>query len=107
MKNIIIIIIVAVVAGGIGYAFGGSSGGMQDKKLQESITMMKEQSGNIQKMAEMMKSNGVVMQELGMKYKDETAIEKGKDLQAVGEKYVKENEKATTGDASMKNIMDK
>ncbi|MDP3800181.1 MAG: hypothetical protein Q8Q90_02040 [bacterium] len=107
MKNIIIIIIVAVVAGGIGYAFGGSSGDMQDKKLQESITMMKEQSGNIQKMAEMMKTSGTIMQELGMKYKDETAIEKGKDLQIVGEKYVKENENATEGSASMKNIMDK
>ncbi|MEK7564826.1 MAG: hypothetical protein AAB501_01145 [Patescibacteria group bacterium] len=72
-----------------------------------SITMMKEQSVSIQKMAEMMKSGGVTMQELGMKYKDENAVEKGKDLQAVGEKYVKENEKATEDSASMKQIMDK
>ncbi|MEK7629422.1 MAG: hypothetical protein AAB394_02750, partial [Patescibacteria group bacterium] len=72
-----------------------------------SITMMKEQSVSIQKMAEMMKSGGVTMQELGMKYKDESAVEKGKDMQAIGEKYVKENEKATEGSASMKDIMDK
>ncbi|MDP3764029.1 MAG: hypothetical protein Q8Q95_00195 [bacterium] len=107
MKNVIIIIIIAVVAGGIGYTIRGSNGGMQDKKLQDSISMMKEQSGSIQKMAEMMKTSGTVMQEMGMKYKDETAIEKGKDLQAVGEKYVKENEKATESSASMKDIMDK
>ncbi len=106
MKNIIIIIIVALVTGDIGYAIGGS-GNMEDSKLQDSITMMKEQSVSIQKMAEMMKSGGVTMQELGMKYKDESAVEKGKDMQAIGEKYVKENEKATEGSASMKDIMDK
>ena len=67
--------------------------------------MMKEQSSSIQKMAEMMKSSGLVMQEMGTKYNDDEAISKGKDLQMIGEKYMVENAKATEKDASMKESM--
>ena len=62
--------------------------------------MMKEQSSSIQKMAEMMKSSGLVMQEMGMKYKDDDAVSKGKDLEMIGVKYKEENVKATEKDAS-------
>ena len=42
------------------------------------------------------------MQEMGMKYKDEEAISKGKDLQMIGEKYMVENAKAKEKDDFMK-----
>ncbi|MDO8504282.1 MAG: hypothetical protein Q7S36_00315 [Candidatus Liptonbacteria bacterium] len=104
MKNIIIAI-VAVVALGGGY-FIGSSGNTNESKLQDSVAMMKEQSVSIQKMAEMMKSSGLSVQEAGMKYNDEVLVAEGKDLQAVGEKYAKENAKATEDSNSMKKIME-
>lgn len=104
MKNVIIISAVAVIALGAGYFIGGM-GSVSENKLQESVAMMKEQSANIGKLAEMMKSDGVMMQESGVKYKDEDMVNQGKDLQAVGEKYLKENAKAVEGTASMKQIM--
>ena len=108
MKTTIIGILIAlIIGGGIGYSFGKgmSSGGADSKKLQDAITMMKEQSTSIQKMAEMMKSSGVLMQDLGMKYNDDSLLSKGKDLEAVGQKYVEENTKAIEKDSSMKKSM--
>lgn len=104
---IISIVISLVIGGSIGYFSGKSTNdnGAQTKKLQDSVTMMKEQSLSIKKMAEMMKSSGLVMQEMGTKYKDDEAISKGKDLQMIGEKYIVENAKATEKDASMKESM--
>ncbi len=105
--TIIGILIALIIGGGVGYSYGKGmgSGGAETKKLQDSITMMKEQSSSIQKMAEMMKSNGLAMQEMGMKYKDDEAISKGKDLQMIGERFMAENAKATEKDASMKESM--
>ncbi|MEK7576327.1 MAG: hypothetical protein AAB482_01395 [Patescibacteria group bacterium] len=104
MKNIALIVVVAVIGIAVGY-FIGSSNGMNDKKLEDSIAMMKEQSMSIQKMAEMIKSSGMVMQGMGMKYKDDTVVAQGKDFEAFGDKYSKENAKAIEKDASMKQIM--
>ncbi|MEK7606750.1 MAG: hypothetical protein AAB444_00940 [Patescibacteria group bacterium] len=104
---IISIVISLVIGGSIGYFSGKSTNdnGDQTKKLQDSVTMMKEQSSSIQKMAEMMKSSGLVMQEVGIKYKDDEAISEGKDLQMIGEKYMGANTKATENSGTMKNLM--
>jgi hypothetical protein len=108
MKTTIIGIVIALIIGsGIGYGIGKGSvdTSVQDKKLQDSVTMMKEQSGNIQQMGTMMQSGGVLLQEMGMKYKDDTAVMKGKDMEAVGVKYMAADKKATEGDSMMKNVM--
>lgn len=101
------IVISLVIGGSIGYfsGKGANDNSDQTKKLQDSVTMMKEQSSSIQKMAEMMKSSGLIMQEMGTKYKDDEAISEGKDLQMIGEKYMGENQKATENDGTMKNLM--
>ncbi len=111
MKNttlVISIVVSLIIGGGIGYVSGENtnSNGSQDKELQDSIIMMKEQSASIQKMGEMMKSGGRAMQEMGMKYKDDEAINKGKDLQMLGEKYLKDAAITSGRDDSMKQIMD-
>ena len=105
MKNTITIIIVAVLALGGGYFLGGS-GNVSESKLQDSVDMMKEQSANIKKMAEIMKSSGLSMQEMGMKYSDDGLVADGKDLQAIGEKYIQENIKAAGSNESMKKAME-
>jgi len=99
------IVISLIIGGSVGYfsGKGANENSDQTKKLQDSITMMKEQSSNIQKMAEIMKSNGLVMQEMGTKYKDDEAISKGKDLQMIGEKYM--GAKATEHSGAMKDMM--
>lgn len=106
MKNLTLIIgiVVALIVGaGVGYSFGMGSndGGAEAKKLQDATTMMKEQSANIKEMADIMTSGGAVLQEMGMKFKDDAAVVKGKDLEAVGKKYVEENAKAAEKDSSM------
>lgn len=107
MKNITLILgilIALIVGGGIGYSFGKSTNDSGDKTklLEDSIVMMREQSTNIQKMAEIMKSGGVTMQEFGITYKDDGVVSKGKDLEAIAEKYMRENTEASEGSGSMK-----
>ncbi|MBI5220309.1 MAG: hypothetical protein HY978_00535 [Candidatus Liptonbacteria bacterium] len=110
MKSTTIIgIVIALILGGVGgYVFGKGSGnpGEPDKKLQDSIAMMKEQSSNIRKMGEIMKSGGAAMQEMGMKYKDDAAVNLGKDLEVFGDKYLQADAKATKSDDSMKKVME-
>lgn|SRR3989344_6830416 len=88
---IIGIVIALVIGGGIGYVSGKSANdnSAQVKELQDSVTMMNEQSAGMQKMATMMKSGGVFMQEMGLKYKDDDAVSKGKDMEAIGDTYMK------------------
>lgn len=110
MKNstLVIGIVIALIVGtGAGYVFGkGSNDNNGDaKKLQDATTMMREQSANIKEMADMMTSGGVALQEMGMKAKDDAAVATGKDLEAVGKKYVEENAKAVEKDSSMKGSM--
>mgnify|MGYP001610517913 CR=1 FL=1 len=104
---IISLTLALVIGGSVGYYFGKGTNdnGSKTKELQDSVTMMNEQSASIQKMAEMMKSSGIVMQEVGNKYKDDEAVFKGKDLETIGERYMKENIKALEVDGSMKHIM--
>jgi hypothetical protein len=104
---IVSIVISLVVGSGIGYSLGkGMSGsGSQTKELQDSIVMMKEQSSSIQKMAEIMKSSGILMQEMGVNYKNDDAVSKGKDMEMMGAKYIKENVTKTESSGTMKNMM--
>ena len=106
---VIVVVITLIVGGGIGYSFGKgmNNSSAQTKELQDSVAMMKEQSANIQKMAELMKSGGVAMQEMGIAYKDDSAVSGGKDLEMMGEKYMKDNLKATEGSGTMKSMMGK
>jgi len=109
MKNIIIAVLIFVLAGGGGY-FIGKSGNVSSadiKKAQDSISMMKEQSAAITKMGELMKTNGSMMKEAGMKYNDEALQMSGKDMEALAAKYMKDNESQTTNSASMKGLMAK
>ncbi|MEK7109018.1 MAG: hypothetical protein AAB919_01110 [Patescibacteria group bacterium] len=98
MNNIIVAAVIALVLGaGGGYVTGKSSVNTQqnDKQLQDAVTMMKSQSSNIKQMGDMMKSGGTMMQDMGMKYKEDTLVQQGKDMQAIGEKYLEENTKDT------------
>lgn len=109
MKTTIIVAVISLVIGGsAGYYSGKGSDGNTDqtKKLQDSIAMMKEQSSNIKTMAEMMKSNGLSLQEAGTKYKDEGIMSMGKDMEMVGAKYSGENTKATESTGTMENMME-
>ncbi|OGH92592.1 MAG: hypothetical protein A2534_02580 [Candidatus Magasanikbacteria bacterium RIFOXYD2_FULL_39_9] len=103
------IIIALAVGGGIGYSSGKNinNNSAQTKELQDSIAMMKEQSASIQTMATMMKTGGSMMQEMGMELKNDGAVSKGKDMEMMGEKYMKENIKASESSGTMKNMMSK
>lgn len=106
MKIILSIVIALIIGGGAGYVFGksGDTSMADAKKLQDSVSMMKEQSAAIKKMGEMMKSSGGMLQTVGMKYNDEEVVASGKDMEAVGTKYLGENAKAE-GSGSMKQTM--
>lgn len=77
----------------------------QSKELQDSVAMMKDQASTIKKMGEMMQSSGTMMQEIGIKYSDDGAVMKGKDLQMFGEKYLKDTTMKSGNSDSMKNMM--
>ncbi len=108
MKTTIIGSVIALIIGsGIGYgiAKGSVDTSAQDKKLQDSITMMKEQSTSIQQMGELMKSSGSMMQQMATKYNDDSMMMKGKDMEAVGMKYMADDKKATESSSMMKDTM--
>ena len=107
MKNSTVAIIV-IVALGLGYFAGTSSAGMGSalpSEINDSIVMMKKQSASIEKMGEMMKTSGSMMQEFGIKYNDGMMISQGKDLEAVGTKYMQDDAKESTGGGSMNKII--
>ena len=106
-KIIISAVIALIVGGGAGYMMssGSKSNDADSKELSESITMMKQQSLSIKQMSDMMKSGGLMMQELGTKYKDETMMGQGKDMVVVAEKYMKENSETKTSSGSMQKVM--
>lgn len=110
MKTTILVIGIVtslIIGGSVGYFFGKNvnDNTEQTKKLQDSVTMMKEQSSSIQKMAEIMKSGGIFMQEHGTKHKDDETISRGKDMEMIGIKYAEENVKAIEEDTFMKESM--
>ncbi len=108
--NQILSIAIALIIGGVGgYFMGGSinstSADTYVKKEQESIVMMKDQAATIKKMAEIMKTSGVMMQTVGMQYKNDEATITGKDLEMMGIKYM--STASTTGSNSMNQMMGK
>ena len=107
-KTLILSVIISLAIGfGTGYSLQKNSidNGAKDQELQDSITMMKEQSGAIQKMSGMMKTSGVMMQEMGMKYKDEDLGNTGKDMEMMGEKYMQDQNLNSGTGASMNHMM--
>ena len=58
-------------------------------------------------MAEIIKTGGIKMQEIGMELKNDDAISKGKDIEMMGEKYIKENIKAVESSGTMNSMMNK
>lgn len=106
MKSMLGIIVALVIGAGGGYVTGkGADDTSADvKKLQDVTTMMNEQSAGIKQMGEMMKTTGLSIQDMGMKYKDDALVADGKDLQAVGERYLKENT-TKTAEGGMKQTM--
>ena len=87
------VILALIVGGGGGYVVGKSSVGSQSsKEMQDAIVMMKDQST-------MIKQGGMSLQDACMRYKDDSLVQKGKDLQVIGEKYLNEDtSRSTEGD---------
>lgn len=105
-KVIIAGMIALIIGGGGGFFVGQSSVDTQknDKQLQDSVVMMKDQAKSIEQMSSMMKSGGAMMQEMGMKYKDDVLVQQGKDMQAIGEKNQNSNA-ARSNEGGMRDIM--
>lgn len=106
-NTLVAILITLLIAGVGGYMLGKSAtGNAADTKVSDdSISMMREQSASIKTMGEMMKVNGLMMQEAGVKYKDEIMMSAGKDMEMVSGRYMTENMKANTASDSMKKMM--
>ena len=105
--TIISILIALVLGGGGGYMAGkqASNVGFTAKDMQDAIVMMKGQSAGIEKMAAMMKSSGIMMEERGTTYKDDEMVMKGKDLEVIADKYMKDNATQSGGSNSMEQMM--
>lgn len=106
--NQIVGILIALIIGGTGGYFIGGSSGSDDhhaKKDQESIVMMKDQANTITKMAEVMKTGGTMMQSMGMQYKNDDAINAGKDLEIMGAKYLNDTSKTMGTSDTMNSMM--
>jgi hypothetical protein len=95
-SKIIIGLVIGIALGGFGgYAMGQSSGsGISKDEIAKTEEMMKTAEASMQEMGKQMLASGTVMQELGMKYNDETLTSTGKDLVILGEKSQKETEKS-------------
>jgi len=106
-STIIGIIFALVIGGGAGYLAGksGSNNDAQTKALQESVAMMKDQTAHIQEMAQIMQSGGTSLQEMGMKYNDNDAVSKAKDMMAIGAKYGKADTNAAANSGTMGKMM--
>jgi hypothetical protein len=93
-KLIIGLIVGATLGGFGGFTVGQSSGvGMSKNDVAETEEMMKTAEATMDTMGKQMLSSGAIMQELGMKYNDQTLISNGKDLVILGEKSQKVTEK--------------
>lgn len=107
--NQIVGIAIALLIGGVGGYFVGSSNTNNSdayaKKEQEAIVMMKDQANAITKMAQVMKTSGAMMQTIGMQYKNDDAINTGKDLEMMGVKYLVDTTKTTGTSDTMNSMM--
>ena len=106
--NQIVSIAIAFIIGGMGGYFMGGNGmtdDMHTQKEQESITMMKDQEVTIAKMAEVMKKGGMMMQTMGTQYKNEDAMNTGKDLEMMGTKYMTDTTNKAGNTGNMDSMM--
>lgn len=105
--KILSIVVALILVGGGGYMMGKNAGGVgvDDKALQDSITMMKEQSMSIQKMATMMESNGALMQKFGVRYNNDEMMMGGKDMEVMAEKYMQASKSASSEEGVMGRMM--
>jgi uncharacterized protein (UPF0333 family) len=107
--NQILSIAIALIIGGVGgYFIGGSNTTNSDayaKREQEAIVMMKDQATTITKMAQVMKTSGTMMQAVGTQYKNDEAVNTGKDLEMMGTKYLTDTTKTTGTTGSMNSMM--
>ena len=103
-----------VIGGGVGYSMNKGAGdvGMTKKQVQDSIVMMKGQSAAIETMSKMMIDAGTMMEEksmmnkkAGMMMNDDAMMMKGKDLKALGEKYMADNKAMSESSDEMKKTM--
>lgn len=105
----ILSVAIALIIGGVGgYFIGGSNTTNSDayaKKEQEAIVMMKDQANTITKMAQVMKTSGTMMQTIGTQYKNDDAVNTGKDLEMMGTKYLTDTTKTTGTTGSMNSMM--
>jgi hypothetical protein len=95
-SKIIVGVVIGVLLGGFGgYMVGQTSdAGMSGENIAQTEEMMKTAEASMQEMGKQMLASGVMMQELGTKYNDETLISTGKDFVILGEKSQKETEKS-------------
>ncbi len=95
-SKIIIGAVIGILLGGFGgYSIGQTSGtGASSDKIAKTEEMMKTAETSMQEMGKQMLSSGAMMQELGIKYSDETLVSSGKDLIIMGQKSQKETEKS-------------
>ena len=104
--TIVTVIIVLIIGSGSGYFIGKNSVSPQgdSTELQDAISMMKDQSTSIKQMSNMMKQGGMTLQDAGIKYEDDNLVQKGKDMQVIGEKYLDKDE-SDTNESGMDKMM--
>jgi hypothetical protein len=100
-NNIVGIAVIALIVGlGAGYMLGGKSDSkVSGTSTDDSMSMMMEQSARISQMGEMMKTGAMMMQQAGVKYKDEELVNTGKDMQTIAEKHMGEDSAHLQGDS--------
>jgi hypothetical protein len=105
--NLIITIIATLIIGlGGGYYVGKASSSSNSQGATSMMTgmSMEDHDEGMKKMAEMMKSGGMVMQAMGTKYSNQEAVIMGKDMEMVGVKYMIDMSTSTTNSHSMHNM---
>ena len=96
--QITIITIALIIGLGGGYLLGKSSANNEMDMQMSANTSSGDMTAHMEsmkKMAEMMKSSGAIMQEIGTKYENSDALTKGKDLEMMGIKYTAENKNSS------------
>lgn len=106
-KATIVGILIALVLGaGGGYAAakGSSNGDVDMAKYTNAVSMMNSQAKSAEEMGRMMLMSSSIMQESGAKYKDDSLVQQGKDMQAVAQRHMQESQSQSSGD-DMRDMM--
>ena len=114
--TIVTAVIAILIGAGAVFAYEhyacANSGMMSAKESRDSIAMMKGQSAAIETMSKMMIDAGTMIEEksmmnkkAGMMMNDDAMMMKGKDLKALGEKYMADNKAMSESSDEMKKTM--